>query len=477
GDRLTFSNEGSDPQCYAASACFSAWRSALVCAGSTMLAYDQLYCPAGVADHMEFEPTPGTLLTATYPAALTPVTTAIVSLYLASQVIGKMVMAGPEEIRRVANATGGVSLPGYWVASGLDRRGNPVATLTGDVLCGSIGAFPHRDGVDTGGAWWMPNSTSGNVEEWEATLPILYLYRREQVDSGGAGRWRGGNGAETAIVPHKTDALNMQIVACDPAINTSPGLAGGLPGHPGNYLLAEKTDVQRLLSGGTMPRDRADLEERVGPLTRLSPKDNRVIGRSDVFTAEYSGGGAFGDPLLREPRLVAQDREQRRISVEAVGEKYGVVLGVDGTADLHATEVERETLRKERLAMAHPPRNAGGVTVEKKTVRTVGDALGVTFAGDPRGEWACIECGCILGSAAGNYKHGAATVELNPYEVDRVAYPDPREFCGVPFVMRVSICPGCGTILSTECCRADAEPSADIQLFPDGLRLLAHRTI
>lgn len=477
GDRLTFSNEGSDPQCYAASACFSAWRSALVCAGSTMLGYDQLYCPAGVADHMEFEPTPGTLISANWPAALTPVTAAIVCMYLASQVISKMAMAGPEEIRHVANASGGVSLPGYWVASGLDRNGAPVATLTGDSLCGSIGAFPYRDGVDTGGAWWWPNSTSGNAEEWEASLPLLYLYRREQLDSGGAGRWRGGNGLEIAVIPHKTDALNVQIVACDPAINTSPGLAGGLPGHPGNYLLADNTDVQGLLGSGTVPRDRAELEQKVGTLTRMSPKTSRIFGPNEVFSAEYSGGGAFGDPLLREPRLVAQDLQQRRISHEAAAEKYGVVIGADGAADLQATAGERKRLRSARLSTARPPRNAAVCTVEEKTVHTVSEALGVAFGRDPLGDWACVECGRVLGSATGNYKHGAAILDLNPFEVDPVAYPNPADFCDVPFVMRQCICPGCGTILSTECCRADDEPKADIQFSADGLRLLAHRAI
>ena len=72
GDRLIFSNAGSDPQFYAANAPFSAWRSSLISAGSNMLAYDQLYCPAGVVDHMEFDPTPGTVTVATYPGGSHP---------------------------------------------------------------------------------------------------------------------------------------------------------------------------------------------------------------------------------------------------------------------------------------------------------------------------------------------------------------------------------------------------------------------
>ena len=56
GDRLIFSNEGTDPQFFAANGTFSAWRSANICASACLLAYDQFYCAAGVADHMEFRP-------------------------------------------------------------------------------------------------------------------------------------------------------------------------------------------------------------------------------------------------------------------------------------------------------------------------------------------------------------------------------------------------------------------------------------
>ena len=89
----------------------------------------------------------------TFPGAVTPDTASIVSVYLASQVVSKMLLCGPEEIRAAANAAGGVSSPGWWVAFGLDRNGNFVADLTGDSLNGSIGAFPapgrrgHRGGM------------------------------------------------------------------------------------------------------------------------------------------------------------------------------------------------------------------------------------------------------------------------------------------------------------------------------------------
>jgi len=474
GDRLFFSNAGTDPQFFAANGTFAAWRSGIICAGSNLLAYDQFYCPAGVADHMEFEPTPGTMTVATYPGAVTPLTASIVAVYLASQAISKMVLSGPPGVRDVANATGGISLPGWWIASGTDRNGNFVADLTGDSLMGSIGAFPHRDGVDTGGAWWWPRSTAGNLEEWEGSLPILYLYRREQIDSGGPGRFRGGNGMEKAVVRHKTQDLNAQIIATDPAINTSPGLGGGMPGHPGNHLIVRDSSIRQVLRQGRIPKNRHEMEEMVGAIDRLSPKANQPLSDGDIFAVEYTGGGGFGDPLLRDPAAVLGDVEDHQLTVEAAREKYGVVL-VDRQVDETATDDLRRQDRRRRLERAAAPRADGRGRFPVDRVRVVADTLGIAFADDGEASWACGECGHDLALAKENYKIGAACLETNPADVDRIMYPDPADFSDAPFVMRRYLCPECGTYLSVECCRPEDEPSFEVGFSERGLAQLASR--
>lgn len=472
GDRLIFSNEGTDPQFFAANCTFSAWRSANICAGSCMLAYDQLYCPAGVVDHMEFEPTPGTMNVATFPGAVTPITGAIVSVYLASQVISKMLLAAPEDIREPANASGGVSLPGWWIASGDDRHGNFVADLTGDSCNGSIGAFPHRDGVDTGGAWWWPRSRAGNAEEWESALPILYLYRREQVDSGGAGRWTGGNGLEVAFLSHKTDNLNAQIIAADPAINASPGLAGGAPGHSGDFLLARNTAIRELLARGQMPSERASLEQLVGPIPRLSPKANEGMTRDDILCIEYCAGGGFGDSLTRPPESVLSDIRRERITVTAARARYGVVVGEDGSKfDRAATERLRAELRARNLEAAKPPDSNGHAKVDPASVRTVAGTLGIAFS-ETDAFWTCRECGQVLADADENYKAGSAVLERNPAQIEGALYPEPSDFCDDVFVLREYLCPDCGAVLSAECCQQMDGPSEEVRLSESGLELL-----
>jgi len=471
GDRLVFTNEGSDPQFYAANAPFSAWRSSLMSAGAALFGYDQFNCPAGVADHMEFRPVAGTLTCARYPAAVSTLTASVVTVYLASQVMSKMALSGSPAVRCAANASGGVSLPGWWVASGLDRKGNFFADLTGDSMNGSIGAFPDRDGVDSGGAWWWPKPNSGNVEEWETAMPILYLYRREQLNSGGPGRWRGGNGVEIAIKPHKTQETNFQIVSSDPAINTSPGLAGGLPGHPGNFLTVSNPDMRARLHGGMIPTDRDALEREFGTLVRLSPKSSSTLDQDAVFCVEYSGGGGFGDPLHRDPALVVADVDQGRVTADHALRSYGVMIS-DGALDVSATTERRARLKAERLKIARPPKSAGAATVPPGSVQVVAESFGISFAAEEP-VWACADCGHVLGDADDNYKHGAAVLEGSPYDVDPIAYPNPVDFCDVPFVLRNFLCPSCGVYLATECARADDDSLHDVWFSPSGLQMLA----
>lgn len=474
GDRLIFSNEGTDAQFSAANGTLAGWRSGAVCAAATLLAYDQLYCPAGVADHLEFRPVPGTMNVAKYPGAVSPGTASIISVYLASQVISKMLLSGPPDVHDVSNAAGGVSLPGWWVASGYDRNGKFVADLTGDSLNGAIGAFPDRDGVDTGGAWWWPRSKAGNVEEWETALPILYLYRREMIDSGGAGLHRGGNGLEVAIMPHKTVDLSLNIISSDPAINTTPGLAGGMPGHSGDYRLAQGTDLRAALAAGRLPGDPASLFEVIGDVPRLSPKANLLINIDDVFCLSYSAGGGFGDALDRPLAAVEADIRAQKITRSAAQRHYGVVLDGDAVSR-DASDRRRRELRVSRVREATPPLTPRSAPLpDGEGTISVASALGVAFLAEGP-EWVCLSCEHTLGSVEENFKDAAAVTQTSPELVDALMYPRPSDFCDVAFVLRQYFCPTCGVSLTVETCRADDPFSREISLDPDGLSQLRAR--
>jgi N-methylhydantoinase B len=465
GDRLVVSNEGTDPQYKAASSAYGSWRSGVLVAVGSFLGWDQLLCNAGALDHVSFEPTPGTLSVATYPAATTGVGGNTAAVYLSAFTVSKMLMSGPEDLARRANGAGGQSIPSFWFGAGNDRKGRFVVQPPGDVVAGALGAFPDRDGVDIGGAWWWPNNPSGNTEEWEDALPMLYLYRRERVGSGGPGRWRGGNSLETAIVLHKTDEMIVQLVSLDNAINCALGLGGGLPAHPGDYRFRADVLGRDRLAAGVLPGSPAELERDVGELNRLFAKEITVMHPGDVFVAQYCGGGGFGDPLTRIPELVAADVRSAAITAGDAESLYGVVLDGTGEADGPLTAERRRQMRADRLAAARPPAAPDDVSLDPdRYTGSAGGAVVFGPASDGEEHWGCHECGYALGQVDQNYKDGAAPLERAPQAISPHQYLDPREFCDDAFVVRQFLCPGCGVTLATELCKPDDPPVLDVKL-------------
>ena len=61
GDKLFFSNEGTDPQFGCGNISWVASRAAVGCSVSAMLAWDQRYCLGDVLKHLEFNAIPGTI--------------------------------------------------------------------------------------------------------------------------------------------------------------------------------------------------------------------------------------------------------------------------------------------------------------------------------------------------------------------------------------------------------------------------------
>ena len=53
---------------------------------------------------------------------------------------------------------------------------------------GGAGARSWKDGIDTGGYVGSIYELAPNAEAYELQYPLLYLFRRHQPDSGGAGR-------------------------------------------------------------------------------------------------------------------------------------------------------------------------------------------------------------------------------------------------------------------------------------------------
>jgi N-methylhydantoinase B len=463
GDQVFCTNAGTSPQAGAGNTTYAFLRSSVVAALLTALGWDQLGCTAGVANHVVFEPVAGTRNVARWPAACSGHLSTFFTLDLAALVTSKMLLCGPEELRARAYALGGQAMPLADVVLGLNEHGTLVATPASagqGLLGGCIGAFPYRDGIDSAGSWWLVGSSAGNVETDEETGIFLVLFRSESPDSGGPGRWRGGNSITVGWTPHKVFMAAVQMTFTDPATNAVAGLAGGFYGLGGNFLRLGSGRVGELLREGRLPATRAEVEELAGQLGRLRFDELVLpVPPGDCVVVEFNGSGGYGDPLARDPELVARDVEEGRVSAGAALRHYGVVAG-----DAAATERERRRIREERLGRS-PDRPD-----ERPTVVLAGAAGGVDVASDG-GElvWACSSCGWPLGALAASYKLGAVRRELSPPDVDPHLYPDPAEFGDEEIVLAQHCCPGCAALLAQEFCRRGDEPWHDVRLDPQGL--------
>jgi N-methylhydantoinase B len=284
---------------------------------------------------------------------------------------------------------------------------------------------------------------------------VLYLYRREVPDSGGAGRYRGGNSAAFAVVPHGVEQLLHAPSAAGCAVPTSSGLAGGYPARTNAFRMRRGTDLRARFARGELPTsldvlDGEDLD--VGPKAR-----GLTQGPDDVWEVAWCAGGGYGDPLSRDAERVLEDVNEGRVSAAWARAGYGVVLS--GGSSPHVLDVEATAReRAARRASFIQPDAARGAA----TGRPISEAL-LRFTADGVDEFRCAACGARLGDARGNYKH-AARCEETGIEAANPLIRDPAVAVDAALVLRRWHCPGCGVTLDTEVAQAGDAPLWDIEL-------------
>src|SRR5262245_44804404 len=337
GAKLVVENEGSAPQDGAMNATYSGWRGSIMVALNQLLCWDQYFSIGGALRHVDFDPTPGTFNCANFPASVStaPVQAMEISLYPAYNVLSKMIHADPE-MRKDIMCIGGTSQWPATIFRGTDQWGERYGYLLVDPIGGAIGAFSTGDGISTGGQSRTPICKLPNVEHTEQTFPLLFLYRKEVVDSGGAGRNRGGLSAESCFIPHRTRSITQDTLSSGNATPTSPGMMGGYPGSVNVYKFKRDTDVKGYFSNARIPEAIEKLEGNEETLQLR--QENFEQKPTDAYAVIWSAAGGFGDPLERDPEKVRHDVvEQRSVSAEAAQEIYGVVLK-GNEVDLAATK-------------------------------------------------------------------------------------------------------------------------------------------
>lgn len=459
GHKLIFSNDGSAGQEGAMNATYSGWRGAVMVAITELLCWDQYFAVGGALRHIEFDPTPGTLNCANFPASVStaPIQSMEISLYPAYNVLSKMIYPDPE-MRRDIMCIGGTS---QWPATlfrGIDQWGERYGYLLIDPIGGAIGAFAHADGINTGGQSRTPICQLPNIEHTEQSFPILFLYRKELPDSGGAGKYRGGLSAESCFIPHNTDFITQDTLSSGNATPTSPGMMGGYPSTTNGYTFIRDSDIAERIRTSRMIEDTSEV---TGTHEQLQLRqENFIQNPRDVYAVRWTGGGGFGDPLDRAPADIERDLEDYAITPQAARSIYGAVLQDERTVDVAATAALRAGIRAARVSKH-------GKAAHKRDGAVLFDAsVALQARRDTHGTfWACAKCGTELGPTRGNYKDHCLR-EDHPVSASNPLIGDPLQFIDDPVAFRQFCCPGCGTQIDNEIAVERDPVLCDIAIAP-----------
>lgn len=196
---------------------------------------------------------------------------------------------------RVAAASHGDSM--IITTAGFDPRvGRNWVSM--EATLGGWGAWEGSDGESA-----LINNVNGSlkdlpIEMVETKFPLRVREYGIRPDSGGAGRWRGGNGVVREYEFLADAALGLWFERSQ----TPPwGLFEGGPGAgPTVVINPGRSDEVRTLKVNARP-----------------------VRRGDVVRLEVSGGGGYGDPALRDPDAVANDVANGHLSAAHAAATYG----------------------------------------------------------------------------------------------------------------------------------------------------------
>ncbi|MEV3911489.1 hydantoinase B/oxoprolinase family protein [Streptomyces canus] len=143
--------------------------------------------------------------------------------------------------------------------------------------------FPGAPAVQT----HMTNSRLTDPEVLEWRLPVQLDEFALRPGSGGAGKWRGGDGAVRRIRFHEP----MKVSTLSQHRRVPPyGMAGGEPGALGANRV----------------------EHADGTVTELAGRDSADVGPGDVLVIETPGGGGYGPPSTQHPQQAGEETNDLR---------------------------------------------------------------------------------------------------------------------------------------------------------------------
>ena len=277
----------------------------------------------GFYDLIEVRIPEGSLLKPKYPAALSGRTHALGRIF---DILGGLLGQRTPEFLCAA----GFSSSPHLMYSGRDTKGEWFQLF--QIGFGGIPGKPFGDGPDGHSLW--PGFTNVPNEFLERYFPLRIERYEALADTGGAGKFRGGNGIH---MTYRFLAGGTVSIHDDRWFTYPWGVNGGKPGA----------------------RARKILEKADGTQTVVANKlDSLAVAAGDQLHFITWGGGGWGDPLDRPAELVGKEIRQGLVT-SAGARAYGVVADADGLVDEPATTALRATMSASTLLF-----DRGGEIVE-----------------------------------------------------------------------------------------------------------------
>ena len=255
--------------------------------------------------------------------------------------------------------------------AGMTQLGMYLASLTLEQASNGSPARGYADGENSAWCIYTPNADFGSAEVIESYLPIMYLGRNIEPDSGGYGQFRGGLGHTAVWMIHGTTGIDYQCGCAGIRSKVLPnhGMYGAYPTWPDRPSYAHDTNLEELIDAqkplihergpGDDPNVVRVIQARQFEAAAIAPfVTPEPLQDYDVIVHPISGSQAMGDPITRAPALVEDDLEKGWTSKRVAEEIHGLVVVKKGASkfavDVDASEKRRQEIREERKRRAIP---------------------------------------------------------------------------------------------------------------------------
>ena len=264
---------------------------------------------AGSLSAIEVSAPPGSLLNAPPPAAVSA--RHAIGQMLPDVVLGCLAQAMPPGSVPAEGASclwnpvlmGGPGLTGVHRQEAESSADCP-AFVVNPFHTGGTGARPGKDGLS---ATAFPSGVrSTPIEITETVAPLIFRRKEYIVDSGGAGRFRGGLG-QVMEIEHAVGAPFAVSKMFERVRNAARGREGGKAGRAGRVM--------------------------VPGVGAMRAKGREVVPPGHRIVLETPGGGGLGDPQSRDRERVRADLMDGLISAQAARAEYGLTEGDESNDD------------------------------------------------------------------------------------------------------------------------------------------------